>query len=407
MSSRIAIAVSAAAALALIPVREARAESVRAAVANHLARELPASGSQSGDGDGYSGGTGGSASNADDSVADPPAEPDGTERTEPAPPVVTRPGARVFGRPAYLDVSFQTRMQVWLPAQHPSVHLSAAPIRTFSIELAGGIAGLVSLHRLALETDGTSWIGSWRGTVAPSLGDPGASAAAALVMIGLPLLRLGSATWWEPIVRYEVSNYATTATPSRPICLVARGADTSVDPPACAPADGPLRMASRFESWLVGVHFGRAGVPAFADLGVDLVRQRKPYQINVDGRTLDDFLFDARFGGAGLGLGFGIGSDQGLNVRGGVHFGAAWVSLTDDLPLDDVLPAGWGVRYFRWDASLGYGLVLWKGPPSLQLRAAVDGSGSHFNYAREGSDETPSLSRDLFFGGRLALTLML
>ena len=122
--------------------------------------------------------------------------------------------------------------------------------------------------------------------------------------------------------------------------------------------------------------------------------------------TLDDFLFHARFGGAGAALGFGVGHDQGFSLRGSVHLGTAWVSLTDDLSLGEVLPAGWNLESFRWSATLGYGHVLWEGPPLLQLHAGVDGSGSYFIYQRDDVEETPTLSRDLFFTGRLALVMM-
>jgi hypothetical protein len=227
-------------------------------------------------------------------------------------------------------------------------------------------------------------------------------------MIGLPLFHRRSPWAPEPIVRYELSTFATTATPSRSVCLVARDADTSADPPACTRTDGALRMISSFESLMAGVQWGGQGGSSSLYAGVDVVRQRKPYQVNVAGRTLDDYLFDARFGGAGLALGFGLGGDQGFSLRGGVHLGWAWVSLTDDLSLGDELPADWSLEYIRWNAALGYGRVLWKGPPQLLLRASVDFSGSDFFYSRnEPGEDTPSLSRDMFFGGSLALTLLL
>ena len=386
------------------------AESVRTAVANHLANELPAKpeATTTSDSEGpaaVESATDDESTPVSDAPGDAAAGPDGA--TAAPSTVVSRQGPLVFGRRAHLNVSVESRMQVWLPAQNPSVHLSAAPYRTWSFELRGGIDGLFSLHRLALETDGSSWFGSSGPAVTRSVGASDVSAAAALIMIGLPFLRVGGPTWWEPIVRYEVSSYATTATPSRSVCLVSRDADTSVDPPACTRTDAPLKMASRFESFVVGAQFGRPDGPAFAHVGVDLVRQRKPYQVNVDGRTLDDLLFDARFGGAGLAMGFGVGREEGLSFRGGLHFGTAWVSLSDDLSLGSVVPAGWDLEYFRWDTTLSYGLLLWRGPPLLHLRAAVDASGSHFLYRQDGREETPSLSRDIFFGGRLALVLML
>jgi hypothetical protein len=384
----------------------AAAESVRAAVREHLAKELSATGNETNttSDSSFSSGSDSATDDTDTDADEPASEPAGAP-LEPG-PVVSRQGLSPLGRQAFLDVSIESRMQVWLPAQHPSVHLDAAPYRTFRLELRGGVDGLFSLHQLALETDGSTWVG-WRGpAVSPAAGTSGIGAAAALASIGLPFLRFGGAKWWEPIIRYEVTSYATTATPSRSVCLVPRDADTAADPPACAPTDGPLRMASSFESLIVGIQIASAS-GTFVNAGVDMVRQRKPYQVNVDGRTLDDLLFDARFGGAGAALGFGVGRDQGLSLHGSVHLGAAWVSLTNDLSLGDVLPAGWDLEYFRWSATLGYGHVLWKGPPLLQLRAGLDGSGLYFIYQRDDAEETPTLSRDLFFTGRLALVMML
>lgn len=390
--------------LALALPSVAAAESVRAAISDHLAKELPTASNETNTSS-DSGTSRGSGAAPGDADTGEPADESASAPPELA-PVLSRSGLSLFGRQAFLDVSVAHRMQVWLPAQNPAVHLAAAPYRTFRLELRGGVDGLFSLHQLALETDGSTWVG-WRGpAVSPAAGASGIGAAAALASIGLPFLRFGGARWWEPIIRYEVSSYATTATPSRPVCLVPPDGDTGADPPACDRTDGPLRMASRFESLVVGIQLASAS-GTFVNAGVDVIRQRKPYQVNVDGRTLDDFLFDARFGGAGAALGFGVGGDQGPSLRGGVHFGAAWVSLTNDLSLGDVLPAGWGLEYFRWSATLGYGHVLWKGPPLVQLRAGLDGSGSYFIYTRDDAEETPTLSRDLFFTGRLALVLML
>jgi hypothetical protein len=388
----------------------ARAESVRSAVGQHLANELP----ERRDTDTTSetaptpstSGVSRNDRDAEDSEIEEPLE----TVADSHPPTAATPTPRrltVLGRRATVDLSLRSRMQAWLPAQNPSVHVNAAPYRMYSLELSGGIEGLFTLHQLAFETDGSSWVG-WSGpAAAPAAGTSGIGAAAALAMIGLPLLHARGPWAPEPIIRYELSTYATTATPSRPVCIVARDADTSADPVACTPTDSPLRMASRFESLVVGVQIGgQDGLPSMYG-GIDVVRQRKPYQVNVDGRTLDDYLFDARFGGAGLALGFGFGSDQGFNARGGFHFGLAWISLTDDLSLEDELPSDWVLQYLRWDVGMGYGRVLVKGPPRLLVRAGLDASGTHFVYVRDADEDTPSLSRDIFFAGSLALTLQL
>jgi hypothetical protein len=409
-SRAIPVATVAAVGLMLAHPAPARAESVRDAVARHLETELPKKEESSGWNETSPPCCDTGLANLDDDAAADPDDADQPETIERQPPPAVPPAPRrptLFGRPAYLDVSLQSRMQVWLPAQNPSVHLDAAPYRTYRLELSGGIEGLFTLHRLAFETDGSTWVG-WSGpAVSPVAATNAMGTAAALAMIGLPFLHGHGSHVWEPIIRYELSSYATTATPSGSVCLVGRNADSSADPPDCTRTDGPLRMASRFESLVAGVQVGGDGGSSSFYAGLDFVRQRKPYQVNVDGRTLDDYLFDARFGGAGMAVGFGVGGDRGFSMGGGVHLGWAWVSLTDDLSLSDELPPDWSLEYFRWDVRVGYGLVLLKGSPQLLVRATVDGSGSHFLYQTDASEETPSLSRDLFFAGSLSLTLVL
>src|SRR5262245_33384075 len=298
----------------LIGLSVARAESIRDAVARHLANELPEKSETSSDSDTYQSSSTDTAIVDDVSGEDPEVEdpPEKVERHEPTVATRTAPRLTVLGRPAFLEMSLRSRMQVWLPAQHPSVPIDAVPFRTYSMELSGGVEGVFTLHRLAFETDGSTWVG-WSGpAVSPAAGSSGIGAAAALAMIGLPLFHRRSPWAPEPIVRYELSTFATTATPSGSVCLVSRDADTSADPPDCTRTDGAVRMASRFESLVVGVQWGGQGQGGSSSLyaGVDVVRQRKPYQVNVAGRTLDDYLFDARFGGAGVALGFGVGGDQ-------------------------------------------------------------------------------------------------
>ena len=138
---------------------------------------------------------------------------------------------------------------------------------------------------------------------------------------------------------------------------------------------------------------------------MDIVAQRKPYQVSVDGRALAEYLFDTRFHGKGVALGVRLGTDRGLTFGAGLRVGAAAVSLTDDLQLRDVLPPDYALGYTRWEASLGYGHVFWQGPPALQVRLGLDASGSHFEFTHA---EAPALlSSDLFFVTRMALVLLL
>src|SRR5262249_55959226 len=148
---------------------------------NHLAAELPADDGASG-----SGGSGTSSTSSTSETSEAPIE---EAAAAPPPAVEARPGKPLFGRRATPDVTVESRMQVWLPAQPPYVRRAAAPYRTYSLEVSGGVEGLFTLHRLALETDGSTWFLSSGAAVTPSIGGAGAGAAAALAMVGLPFLR--------------------------------------------------------------------------------------------------------------------------------------------------------------------------------------------------------------------------
>jgi hypothetical protein len=385
----------------------ARADSIRGDVGSHVASELPSSDSSSSS----------SSSSSDDSSSDAgggPAAATAAGGAGAAPLVwpwspVQRPGFTVFGRGSHLDVTVATGLHAWVPPQTRSVHLHAQSYRSYSLELRGEIAGVISVRQLTLETDGATAPRAGGPAAAPVVDGRLVGAGRALAMIAVPVLRTGPTSWVEPVLRYETSSFATTATPAREVCLVARGADTSADPPDCTRHAGPLRMASRFESLLVGAALTdtAASNPGTLYAGLDVTAQRKPYQVDVEGRTLDDYLFDARFRGLGFAVGALVGGDRGLRAGGGLRVGSARVSLTDDLALNDVLPEGWGLSYLRWEAEVGWGHVVWQGPAAVVLRATASAGGSHFNYTRPDSEEQPSLSRDLFFAGQLALAFLL
>jgi hypothetical protein len=386
--------------------RPVAADSIRQAVSDHVSSELSRSESESSSSSSSSSDSEASASTTSE-VGDGTAS--GGTATDPFAiwpwPAIELPGVRLFGRPAHFAFTLERGVQFWMPAQHPAVRLEAETYQTWRLEVRGEIGGLFALHQLVFEADGRAWLPGRGPSITPGIGPGLGGAARALAVIGLPLL---GSSWLQPVFRYEASTFATTALPTRPVCLVARGADTAADPPACDRTVGPLRMASTFESFVLGLAVVRPDGLGSAYVGLDVTSQRKPYQVNVDGRALDDYLFDARFRGMGLAMGFHLGGEQGLRAGAGLRLGAvASVSLTDDLALEDVLPEGWSLGYTRWEADLSYGKVLWRGPPVLELRLGVDASGSEFTYHRSGVDGAPSLNRDLFFAARIALVALL
>jgi hypothetical protein len=386
--------------LVLFVSGEGVADSIRESVSNHVSSELSRSEGSS------------SSSGSEDEDEDQGRPGEASVARGPEPRLwpwegVQRRGMTVAGRAARFDVGVELRMRTWIPAQNPSVQIAAQAYRTASLELRGEIEGLVSLRRLVLETGSR---GSFLDEV--SLGSPfragPGGVARAVAMVGLPLLLGGRWPFVEPMVLAESSAFATSAAPSRAVCVVARGADTSLDPPPCAPAAGPLEMVSTFRSLVLGAAFGGADPPFSGHLGLDLVAMRKPYQVDVGGQTLEEFLFDARFTGIGAALGLRLGlPDEGPTMALGLRVGDAKVSLTDDLELGEVLPPGWDLEYLRWDVDLGYGLVLRRGPPAVVLRLGVEASGAHFFYSQEEGGQNRALSEDVFLTGRVALVVML
>jgi hypothetical protein len=128
--------------------------------------------------------------------------------------------------------------------------------------------------------------------------------------------------------------------------------------------------------------------------GIGLLSYRKPYQVNVNGDTLEGYLFDGRFRGAGLQLGvdFNRGPDK-LSISVDAQLGLGDVRLTSDVSLSSLAPENWWMGYVVGNANISYGWPLYRGVPTIVFvpSAALGGASFFFfktkpDRGQEGSD---------------------
>jgi hypothetical protein len=109
------------------------------------------------------------------------------------------------------------------------------------------------------------------------------------------------------------------------------------------------------------------------------MQYRKPYQLTVDGQTLDQYLFDGRFRGIGLAGGVEIGG--GIDRLYGdldLQLGAGEVSLTDSITINELVPPDQVIGYVQGNAILGYRWAFLHGPPTLILQPSIEIGGASF-----------------------------
>jgi hypothetical protein len=183
-------------------------------------------------------------------------------------------------------------------------------------------------------------------------------------------------------------------------------------------------MISSFETVVAGVRYNSAMEsrsffatakgklpPMYAGLG--LMSYNKPYQVNVDGDTLDDFLFDGRFRGAGLALGGEVGGGpRRFFASLDLQIGLGEVSLTNDLTLNEVAPSDWLIGYVQGNFNAGYSFVLYEGPPTIYFRPTASAGGASFHFVKTktmaGEATTaPNLNWDLLWSTRAAIEFAL
>jgi hypothetical protein len=342
------------------------------------------------------------------STEDPAAPPD------PAAPELP---VRVLGKYLQLDVKLGGGYRGWLPQQFPSVPVKVGSYYVWTVDVQAKLFKFLNLHRGYYETNSLSGPTTHEAAVAEQVGSYIPKAAWLLGVLGFPFLKV-----WEPVIRYESRAFQTEARPETPVCVVTDAVARDLD--ACPRSAARLKMRSSFETLSFGIRYDRSKdnsavlsnqprdkLPPIT-FGIGLMSYRKPYQVNVNGNTLDGYLFDGRFRGAGAMLGVDVkGGPDRLLFRLDAQLGLGQVRLTDKLTLNTLTPDGWLMGYLQGNVTLGYYLPLYRKVPTLMfVPQATLGGASFFLFdtkQRENRNQAASVNWDLLWSVHAALSLSL
>lgn len=342
-----------------------------------------------------------------------------------APPPVKPPGpklpVRVLGKYLQLDLIFGGGYRGWIPQQYDVVDVDVASYATWNIDLKAKLFGFLSLRRGYIESNGVSAPSSDEASVAKTTAEFAPKAMWLLGVLGVPINKV-----WEPQIRYESRAFETRARPQEPVCIVDRKAPEDFDLATCALSDQPLKIISRYETLVVGVRYnqskgGSAVMESKASkfpplfFGIGVMQYQKPYQLDVDGYTYSQALFDGRFRGIGaaLGVDFGGGIDN-YFADVDAQLGLGEVSLTNKLTINELVPKGKSIGYLQGTASLGYKLVLIHAAPTLTFVPVIKAGGASFFLvdtsgaeSKEGSSTSPSVNWDFLWTVQASLLVPL
>jgi hypothetical protein len=361
---------------------------------------------------------------------EPAAEPDlqvGFDSSDDeAPPREEKPRGpklpvRVLGKDLRLDITPGIGYRGWYPQQYDLVSVDVASYFTWNIDVKAKLFGWLSLRRGYYESNGVSAPRTEEAAVAAQVGTFAPKAVWLLGVIGVPISKA-----WEPQIRYESRAFETRARPSEEVCVIPRSAPEDLDLDMCVGTTEDLKIISTFETFVAGVRYdhGKTGgvvlqnkgskiPPVF--FGVGLMQYRKPYQLNIDGFTLDQYLFDGRFRGAGLALGadFGGGIDNFFSEVD-AQLGLGEVSLTKRITINELVPPGQLIGYLQGTASIGYRLPIIRGAPTLIFVPMAKLGGATFflvdtkkEETDEGTSTSPSVNWDLLWTVQASLLIPL
>lgn len=313
-----------------------------------------------------------------------------------------------------VDLELDAAYRGWLAQQYDSAEVDIASFATWRAGVKGRFFRYLSLFRGYYESTGLHSPRNTKAALASKVGTRSHKGAKALAYFGL--------TFWKrfhPMLRYEAQAFQTEATPKIPVCIVGR--EDSVDAMSCPRTMDKLRVVSSYETLVAGLRVAlphpsrnilaskEGTVPPFY-VGLGLMSYSKPYQINVDGATLEEFLFDGRFRGAGLAMGTQLGGGP-QRFFGGVdmQIGLGEVQLTDDFTLNEVTPDDWLIGYIQGNLRGGYELVVFKGPPTITIKPelSIGGASFHFVSTSGEADSAPSLNWDLLWSARVSVRVFL
>jgi hypothetical protein len=337
------------------------------------------------------------------------------EATPPGPdPDKERLPIRIFGKNAQFDLSLGFGYHGWFPQQYRAADVEIGSYMTGSVELKAKLFGWLSLRRGRYESNAIAGPRTEEAAVAAQIGQYAPKAVWLLGILGVPI-----SDAWEPQVRYEARAFETRATPTSSVCVVDRSApEDAID---CPGTTGDLKIISSFETFVAGIRYdasksggtvltqrGTRMPPLFFGLG--LMQYRKPYQLTLDGFTLDDYLFDARFRGAGLAFAtdFAGGIDQFFGELD-AQFGLGEVSLTDSLTLNELVPDNGLIGYLQGTVTAGYRWAFIHGPPTLILAPVAKAGGATFFMIDTQADEdegvSPTLNWDFLWSVQATLLI--
>jgi hypothetical protein len=304
-----------------------------------------------------------------------------------------KPPFRVFGKDFKVDLKLGAGYRGWIPQQYPNVEVDMASYFTWTVSARAKVFKWLVIHRAYYESSGLSGPRTEEAAVAAEIGSFAPKAAWVLGMLGFPIFKV-----WEPVISYESRAFNTTARSREPegVCPVSADFEGELD--ACARVE-KLRIVSGFETLVAGVRYNhhkdpspviqapKGKVPPIF-FGIGLMSYTKPYQVTIEGATLEGLLFDGRFRGIGLAGGTELG--------GGVYrfyadidlqIGLGEVSLTEDLTLNELAPEGWLIGYVQGNATVGYRVPIWRFAPTLIFVPSVSGGGASFFFFETNPEE--------------------
>jgi hypothetical protein len=343
---------------------------------------------------------------------------------QPVPETEKPPGpslpVRVFGKNFKLDITIGAGYRGWYPQQYRTVDVDIGSYATWNIDVKAKLFKFLNLRRGYYESSGISGPRTEEAAVAARIGSFVPKAVWLLGILGVPVTKV-----WEPQIRYESRAFETTARPQQDVCVVDRKAPE--DARDCPGSMGDLKIISSFETLVGGVRWdsSKQGSPVVGEkvsqkippifFGIGLMQYRKPYQLNVDGYTLDNYLFDARFRGAGLALGTNLGGGlDNFYSDIDVQFGLGEASLTDKISLNELIPNGQLLGYVQGLAALGYRWVLIHAAPTLIFVPQVSAGGASFflvdtksHTGDEATSTSPNVNWDFLWSVQASLLLPL
>ena len=277
---------------------------------------------------------------------------------------------------------------------------------------------LLVLRRGYYESNGVAAPRTEEAAVAAEIGTYVPKAVWLLGAIGVPISRV-----FEPQIRYETRAFEARAQPEGAVCLVDRDAPEDAEEACPGRTTGELKIISSFETLVVGVRYdasksesavvgprGERTAPLF--FGVGLMQYRKPYQLSFDDYVVEQYLFDARFRGAGIALGLELVG--GINQFFGdldVQFGLGEISLTQQITLNELVPNDELIGYVQGTATLGFRWAMIEGPPTLILVPVVKAGGASFFLVGTHGDEeqvqSPTVNYDFLWTLQASLLIPL